>query len=177
MNNDFRVVGITGAARSGKDTIADYLCAEWDFGRIAFADPIKDMLCAMLGKDKAWLERNKDVHLDGLGTPRRMLQTLGTEWGRELINDNIWINLARQKVFDIRNDRSFSGVIFTDCRFNNEARAIQDLDGEIWRVVRESAPQVDVHVSEGGIDTQYIERNLINNSDLWALYDLVESYL
>lgn len=175
--NEFLVIGMTGAARSGKDTVADYLCTEYDYGRIAFADPIKAMVCTMLGKDVQWLERNKDVPLPGLGTPRRMLQTLGTEWGRELIDDELWIKLARTEIFRMRNERQFAGVIITDVRFHNEAEMISELDGVLWRIDRMDYPVVEDHLSEKGIDPAYLEYVIPNNGTLEELYDTVESIL
>lgn len=175
--NEFPIIGITGAARSGKDTIADYLCTEYGYGRVAFAAPLKRMVCALFNRDEAWLERNKDVPQEGMGTPRRLLQTLGTEWGRDLINIDIWVNFAREEIFKIRNNRQFDGVVITDLRFYNEAKFIRDLGGIIWRVDRAEYTPVETHISEQGIDPSYIERIIYNNSTLEELYTTVESYI
>lgn len=175
--NEFLVIGMTGAARSGKDTVADYLCTEYDYGRIAFADPIKAMVCSLLKITPESLEANKDSPIPGLGTPRRMLQTLGTEWGRELIDDEIWIKLARTEIFRMRNDRRYSGVIITDVRFQNEAEMIHELDGVLWRTDRMDCPAVEDHLSEKGIDPAYLEYIIPNNGTLEELYDTVESIL
>jgi|26BtaG_2_1085354.scaffolds.fasta_scaffold12674_4 hypothetical protein len=112
------LIGITGPARAGKDTLADYLLENLgdNWGRSSFADPIKAMLrvirvdCTELSKDK--------IH-DYFGvTPRRMMQTLGTEWGRDLIDNDFWV-----KVFARVN--AGKSLIVPDVRFENEAELIR----------------------------------------------------
>ena len=39
-----KIIAISGWKRSGKDTLAEYLIKEHNFMRIAFADPLKDMV-------------------------------------------------------------------------------------------------------------------------------------
>lgn len=41
------VIGVTGFARSGKDTIAEFLVREHGFTRIGFGDPMREMLYAI----------------------------------------------------------------------------------------------------------------------------------
>ena len=45
---DPTILGLAGAAGSGKDTAADYLCTHYGFVRCAFADGLKTMLEALL---------------------------------------------------------------------------------------------------------------------------------
>jgi dephospho-CoA kinase len=42
------IIGLTGYAGSGKDTVRNILEAKHGFDGIAFADPIRDMLTALL---------------------------------------------------------------------------------------------------------------------------------
>jgi hypothetical protein len=66
-------------------------------------------------------------------TPRHALQTLGTNWGRKLYQ-NVWVDLG------IRRAKEAGGlIVFSDCRFLNEARAIREAGGQVWRVVRPGA--------------------------------------
>lgn len=86
-----RLIGIAGPARAGKDTLASYMLDNLDgvWSRSSFADPLKEMLRA-IGVDCS--DDKKAVVSDDYGvTPRHMMQTLGTEWGREMIHGNIWV--------------------------------------------------------------------------------------
>ena len=55
-----RLIGITGAARSGQDTIGDYLRIRHGFTTLSFAAPLKRMICTMLEVSEDWLETHKD---------------------------------------------------------------------------------------------------------------------
>lgn len=70
-----------------------------------FADKLKDMVCLLIGCTRDQLEdinfKNKPlgkewdikVHRETESlTPRKILQLLGTECGRQIIHNNIWIN-------------------------------------------------------------------------------------
>jgi hypothetical protein len=169
--NDFTVIGLCGAARSGKDTVADWLVTEMDYERIAFADPIKDMICTMLDVNLEWIDRNKEVEMEGIGSPRKLLQTLGTEWGRKLVNKELWITLARRDIKLLCSYWSCPGVVIPDVRFDNEACMIlNDYGGQIWKVERDNAPAIAPHVSEAGIDQRLITRTITNNGDIEDLF-------
>ena len=82
-----QLIGLTGRAGCGKDTIASFLCEAHGFVQIALADPLRDGLKAMLGVTDEQLHRRdlKEAPIDWIGrSPRELLQTLGTEWGRAL---------------------------------------------------------------------------------------------
>ena len=74
-------------------------------------------------------------------TPRRLLQLLGTEAGRNIIHPNIWVNALfadYPKIVDI-DDKGldvYESWIITDVRFPNEAQAIKDRGGVVIRVNR-----------------------------------------
>jgi hypothetical protein len=81
------VIGIAGRARAGKSTAAELLL-RIGAGRYlySFADPIRAMLKAGLDIDldsPYWQMRKEDPLSDfGGHSPRSLMQTLGTEWGR-----------------------------------------------------------------------------------------------
>ena len=118
----------------------------------------------------------KEVPCDLLGgqTPRYAMITLGTEWGRQMINPNLWVNAAMHRVSGFK---SSDPVVFDDCRFANEAQSIRDRGGYIIRVHRPdvSGSHHD-HVSESeqdGIMNDYTIRNEGNIPDLKANTDLI----
>ena len=153
-----------------------------------FADNLKDMVCILLGctreqlegrefkekelgeewwyyKDKrgkiySYLDYNgitKDKKLV-LTTPRLLMQLLGTEFGRQLLHPNVWVNslmseykpsLEHQKdLFDVPEveipdvnqttwiKEQYPNWIIPDTRFPNELKAVKDRGGITIRVNR-----------------------------------------
>lgn len=151
------LIGLTGYAGSGKDTVRDILQHRHDFDGIAFADPIRDMLTALLesiGLDTSWLtERElKEKPIPGLGLSyRQMAQALGTEWGRTL-KESMWLDIAKAKIAMYREYDS-QGIVISDVRFPNEAAWVKEQGGVIWRVVRPGIQPVRAHASEDLIAT------------------------
>ena len=176
-----RIIGITGRARSGKDTIANHLVYQHNFTKVAFADPIKEGLAAMLNVTKPYLEEHKDEVWDSLGAaPREALQTLGTEWGRDIINRDIWIRLAQNKLYNFATLLVYPKIVIPDVRFNNEAAAIKSWGGTVWEVERfpEDETVSTEHSSEQGIDQELIDGWITNcvdiGSSIEALYYQVD---
>jgi hypothetical protein len=106
-------------------------------------------------------------------TPRLILQLLGTEFGRNLITKNIWIN----SLFRSYNEEEDNWVI-TDVRFDNEAEAITSRGGFIIQVIRdqESVDETILHASERSISNGYVEHVINNNGTIEDLINQV-SYI
>lgn len=137
-----RLIGIHGPARAGKDTLCSYMLDNLDgiWLRSSFADPLKEMLRA-IGVDCS--DDKKAVVSDDYGvTPRHMMQTLGTEWGRHMIDGDIWV-----KAFARLN--AGKCVIVPDVRFENEAE-----------LVREHGVLIHL-VGRGGIEGNHVSENAI----------------
>ena len=78
------LIGITGPAFSGKDTIANHLCLTHGYFTCeAFADPLRDGLSALFGLFPHHFDaKHKETVIEWIGkSPRELLQTLGTQWG------------------------------------------------------------------------------------------------
>lgn len=255
------IIGVSGQAGSGKDTVADHLVKSHRFVRVALADPLKRFGYQVFGFNKkqlwgpshfrnavdsryslgsaAWdeaLNNLKDCAEDFvrevLGTedetriskakfslvrwffwlrenhpdlsPRVMLQTLGTEWGRESVSDNIWIDylLRVAKVLlhengDIKcwyydpfvglvscEDSHIRGVVVSDVRFVNEFDAIRSEGGSIIRVLR---PATDGDAATVGISNHASESSdfsldsfdflIQNDKGLGELYSNVDMFV
>ncbi len=141
------VVGIAGLARSGKDTAADILMAyRKDFVRYSFAGPLKEMLATGLSLTDAQLNgAAKNVVDPRYGvTPRYMMQTLGTEWGREIVSPDLWLKLVKNRVAAMA-----CPVVIPDVRFEDEASFVRD-NGVLLHIQREGTGG-DSHASEAGI--------------------------
>jgi hypothetical protein len=160
------LIGIAGRARSGKDTVANFIIAAIGGYRYSFADPIRAMLVP-LGvdmNDPYWQARKEDI-IPALGvSPRRMMQTLGTEWGRNLINPDLWIILAHQRLL-----QNGPGMVIPDVRFENEAAWIRKHGGWIIHVIRPDAKAIEAHASEDGIEVQDTDAQIFNSGTLEEL--------
>lgn len=141
------IIAFTGLAGAGKSTAAMHLVKSRGFERVRFAGPLKAMLAA-LGLTPAEIDGDrKELPCDLLGgkTPRWAMQTIGTEWGRNLIAPDLWIRAWKVAV-----DRLPTGVpvVVDDCRFPNEADAVRAAGGVIVRIDRPGAGIASVHESE-----------------------------
>jgi len=168
-----RLIGLCGPAGAGKNTVAELLIDSdrCTFHQLAFADPIYECISVITGISVAGLQQRdaKEAVIPWLGqSPRQMLQTLGTEWGRETVNSQIWIRIAIERA--IPHLAVGRGVVITDVRFTNEAQAIVDAGGEVWRVIRPGWRCLDAnaaaHQSEAGVGEQWIARTIDNSGSL-----------
>lgn len=175
MKTQFNLVALCGLAGSGKSTIAKMLIDDLDFHRVKFAGPLKNMLRS-LGLGDMHLEgKLKEVPCPLLGgkTPREAMQSLGTEWGRDLIHPDLWTNAWKAKVQDYL-DRGFS-VVADDCRFPNERKAVQELGGLTIMIERPGTAPVNGHISE-----QYLmmcDATIVNDGTMEDLNQKLESLL
>lgn len=145
-----KVIVLTGQAGSGKSTIAAQLATQ-GYTVVKFAGPLKDMLRA-LGLTDAEIEgdlKEKPCPLLGGRTPRYAMQTLGTEWGRNLIAPALWVVAWQHSVRGVL--AGGGRVVVDDCRFLNELAAAMEMGGLAVRLVRDGAGTV-AHVSETGLD-------------------------
>lgn len=161
-----RIIGITGLAGAGKDTLADALVSDRRATKYNFALPIKQGLNAMFGwtmeqwEDRVWKEQVQPW----LGkSPRQLAQTLGTEWGREVVNQKLWLLLAEQRFKE-----SLGTFVIPDVRFENEADLIHTLGGVLIQIVRPGVGAVSAHKSEAGIDPNKIDLLVMNDSNMRA---------
>jgi len=163
-----RIIGIAGRAGAGKNTVAEMIPGAAVFG---FADPLYEGLAAMLGvpEDMLRSRRNKETPLKWLGkSPRELMQTLGTEWGRGMVAQDIWLRLAKRRI------ETYGGtIVFSDVRFDNEAEWIRNQGGEVWLVERDQETH-HTHSSEAGISPHLIDRVIDNRGPLEQTRMLVE---
>lgn len=160
-----RLIGIAGQARAGKDTLASHILCNLggDWSRSSFADPLKEMLTA-IGVDCS--DDAKAVVDDSYGvTPRHMMQTLGTEWGRHMIDGDIWV-----KAFARLN--AGKCVIVPDVRFENEAALVRE-HGVLIHLVGRGGIEGN-HVSETPIAFKPGDIVIDNSRDLTWLHAQVD---
>lgn len=176
-----RLIGLySPAPQSGKSSVASYLSG-YGYRTVSFAAPLKAMVRSFLvhaGYDPSDVDElfgpsRKERILPEFGvSPRHLLQTLGTEWGRDCIAPDVWLKCWRRNVqYYLSNDLP---VICDDVRFANEANLVRELGGELWMITRPGARRRGEHASEGGLDDfPYFDRRLSNDGSLVDLYQAV----
>ena len=174
------IIGLSGYAQVGKDTVANYLVNNHGFVKVSFADPIREALYRLNPKVNI-----ADMHgvflasaVDGLGwenvkadspDTRGLLQRLGTEVGREMFGEDFWVNQGLLRAKEHQN------VVFADVRFENEANAIKKNGGQVWRINKRDHGPVNNHDSETALDNYDFDDVIYNNASLDALHSYVRA--
>jgi hypothetical protein len=165
------IIGITGKAGAGKSLAANWFLRNHNMAmKLAFARPLKRMLYELIREaiPKNWHEKPgdyienailKETPIPFLGnhTARHLMQTLGTEWGRDAVHPDFWVNIAAGKVERLlgssfhKSDTVPLKAIFDDLRYANEAALVHRYGGVVLRIERPGAEKpaaVDSHASE-----------------------------
>jgi hypothetical protein len=143
------IIGIVGFAGSGKGTVGDILIRDYDFHRLSFADGVKDAVAVIFGWPRHLLEGDTSESRDFRETkdewwsekfgyevtPRFMMQKMGTEAGREVFHDQLWVHALARKAEQYKN------VVIPDVRFPNEIEYIRNSGGFVIRVSRGKDPK------------------------------------
>lgn len=166
FNHDqsMKVIGIAGPAHCGKDTAADYLLKHApQYHKASFADPMKTMLKTGLGltDDQLYGDQKEKIDPRYGWSPRHMMQTIGTEWGRNLIDPDIWVKAMEHHIQ--------APTIIPDIRFENEATFIREHGLLIHIMGRED--NIDSgHVSENGVEMNVSDIIIVNDGSLNNMY-------
>jgi len=156
-----KLIGLAGAKGSGKTTIAKEIAVA--HGKLAyvqsFAAPIKRMINMLLISahvtDPDYYTRGdgKEFKLGSMGgvTTRHMMQTLGTEWGRNMVHPDLWCNIMREDLPFLQRGK-MEIVVIDDVRFQNEVDMVTSMGGVVFEIIRPDGPQHDDnHRSEAGV--------------------------
>lgn len=183
------LLALTGAARAGKDSVADRLVERHGFTKISFAAPLKQALQAtdpilgfhpyrkgeLVRLSEALANESEDVIKQQFPEYRRLLEKLGTE-GIRALDDQFWVNAAINRI-----DNWYDGrFVFPDARFGNEVQAVRDagLDdiAEAWHIVRPSliGPVGEVHASAALHGNLGEDREVLNDGTLEQLHERVD---
>jgi hypothetical protein len=168
------IIGITGKARSGKDTIAGMIAKSTRSTDVAaFADPMKQMLSLGLGIDPSVLyDPMKDSeYLDYDCSPRHMMQTLATEWGREVVHPDIWVKALDKSI----EYSTYDHTVISDVRFDNEAEYCRK-KGVLIHIIGRGGIKGD-HKSEKGVTLKPQDLFILNNGTLKDLERCVREEL
>lgn len=139
------VIAVVGGMGCGKSTVSNFLVREFGASRMSFAGPLKDMLrsLGLTEKDVNGPPEHRSSPCDLLGgkSPRFAMQTLGTEWGRKIVGENLWANALQRRIVEYRTSSYLNGesprvILIDDARFPNEVRMVRQLGGQVWRIRR-----------------------------------------
>lgn len=133
-------IGLSGFARAGKTAAAEYIQKKYGIERRHIAEPLRAMLVPLMRANgisdemiNRYLEGDlKDgVVIPEIGATSRELQiTLGTEWGRNHVHENLWANTWKRSV------KPGDRVMNDSVRFPNEEDVIAQLDGFTIMITR-----------------------------------------
>lgn len=116
-----------------------------------------------------WFDRlQQDTQLSGVDlTPRYMLQTLGTEFGR-VISPDVWANIAMQKGREKLYTEKADLVVITDGRFRNEVLNAKQNNAMVVLVTSPETTEVT-----GGVKGHASEAQLKGIPQFWYDYVIV----
>jgi hypothetical protein len=169
-----QIIGLSGYARTGKDTVARILVEQHGFTRVGFADALRDValrvdpyvttagtkLSTVIGS-YGW-ERAKDSFPE----VRRLLQTLGVAV-RDVVDEHAWVKALTLKL------DGYGKYVVTDVRFPNEKAAVERLGGLTVRVNRPGYGPVNGHISETALDGEHFDWEIRNDGTAVDLRDHV----
>ena len=178
LTSGVSLIGITGHAGAGKDTVAEFLLATYaNHYRYAFADPLKEAAAVAFGIPLQWFNSTslKEVpHPNWNISPRKIAQFFGTELFRERIyqlfpsiESDFWVQrmIIRLNNQYVPEDEGTLGigdtVVIPDVRFQNEYDWVISQNGIIIHLTRPGADgNIGIlgHASESSLNLWKKER-------------------
>ena len=142
---------------------------------MSFADPIKTMVKCIT----SCVEKDALPYALCGKSLREVYQSLGTDWGRNMIGENIWVHAGRARIETLLGDVEsdiIRGIVIDDIRFDNEAELVRNMGGIVVEITRSSVPQME-HASEAGISRDLIDHRFSNEGDILLLQNRIREYL
>lgn len=175
------IIGLNGVARAGKDTVAQILHDLYGYEIFSFSETLNDALVVLnpivkipweqdvpglvvVGTrpgDPLFIRYADLVNEVGYETAkeipevRRLLQTMGTEVGREMFGEDVWVDALFKKIGN-------RFAVITNVRFPNEADEVWMRGGVVWKVSRPGYKPALGHLSDTALDA-YRKDALLRN--------------
>jgi len=169
------IIGISGNARHGKDTIANFIAEYLTCEIYHLADPMKEAAKILMDWNDSHVYGDLKETIDprwGI-SPREFLQWIGTDVFQCNLNDyfqsytggrNHWVKLLLEKCSDPEKI-----YVVPDVRFIHEAKAIKKHGGIIIKVTRDIKTDVPNHASEREISQIEADYYIENDGSLSEL--------
>lgn len=161
------LIAATGRAGSGKDTFAKPI-QDAGFKRAAFADALKQVTAFIANEPVEWFHDLdlKEMHSDALGMTRRSaLQKVGSAM-RGVFGENVWCDRVMSEWLAAGKPNT----VITDCRYDNEARAVLDVGGTVVHIIRPGEKLLHgesaAHESENGVNDDFVTIEVTNNGSV-----------
>lgn len=146
------IVGVLGFIGSGKGTVGEIL-TEQGFMTISFGSAVKDVAATLFGWERILLEGDTEFSRQfreqpdsywsrefGFEfTPRKALQLIGTEVGRDIFHTDLWVIKAKKQMHNLMS-MGIENFVITDVRFANEMNMLHDEGGILIEVQRGIQP-------------------------------------
>jgi hypothetical protein len=178
-----KLIGLTGAIGSGKTTVASILCQNHSYIELTFKGAMVACLAHVFGCDKdifydRELKELPNSFLFGK-SPREVMQTFGTDWGRKQVHNDIWVKRVELMIATANEFDPNRCFVVSDVRFENEVQMIKRLGGRIWKIERIDNPfAIDTsHESEQGFHLSLIDKIVENPNNMPDLEELINLVL
>jgi hypothetical protein len=186
------LIGVSGVARSGKDTVANYLIKKYNLLRYGPSVRVKDTTAVMFDVPRAYLddETKKDTVDPFWGiTYRMMMQKVGKESSRDIFGDDIWMRHVEKKLKEhTMNTKNgvltytglYNGIILPDIRYANEIQWLHQHEGIVIFVQRNNLPEIrgyENHPGEQGLNVELADIMIYNNGTIEEMYEDIDKQL
>jgi len=166
----------SNSMQAGKSTVAEYLVS-LGYKRVKFARTLKAMLVPFLlnfvTDPWEYLEGSKKENkIPGLGgiTARLLMQTLGQEWGRMCVNNDIWV------IVETTNLNLNENYVVDDMRYDNEFQKLRELGFILVKLVGRGE-LTRQHGSEGNLDAYPFDHVITNDGSIEDLLSQIDQIL
>jgi len=194
-----KLIAFAGQLQNGKDTAADYLAKELEWGRESFARGVKQVFMDNFTGNPEFIEewkRKNEIPVGFNKTVRQSLQWIGD--GFRGIQTDVWVN----KFFDRIRAYQNIGFVLSDERYVSEAQEIKKCSGMNILLYRPGFENDDPHPSESELkplidwckenlydspipfdredmpeDLKYFDFFLVNDGTIEDLYDKIDKLL
>ncbi len=166
-----KILAFTGVMGSGKSTAIKILTT-YSSDRVylvKFAAPLYDIQEYIYERVSSVITRDQSFIKD-----RKLLQWIGTEWGRSL-DSQLWTKIWAAEVEDAQKKYPNALIVCDDVRFNNEAELVQSMGGKVIHIVGDTDRRnvagsgLSSHSSESGVSDHLVSATIMNKGTIQDL--------
>lgn len=158
------------APQAGKSTLAGFL-EESGYRRTPFAEPLKRIVGSLLHSTGCAAEEAHERLYGALKedpveafnnlSTRDVMQLFGTEFGRDMINPDLWVLIMRQR---IHNAREYGiNLVIDDLRFPNEYSMLKSEGAMLVKIAGPRMLKPSEHRSDGALEGYEWHLHVENN--------------